>query len=79
MPNHCRSPQWDAFGKIGEEALQPLEGYNAGKLSDLETLEFQVKTVDADRTFNATKGYFWPIPQTEIDLNKNLVQNPSFE
>ena len=65
--------------KIGEEALQPLEGYNAGKLEDLETLEFKVKTVDGDRSFNAAKGYFWPIPQTEIDLNTKLEQNPNFD
>jgi len=32
----------------------------------------------APRVFDATKNYLWPIPQTEIDLNKNLVQNPKY-
>lgn len=25
------------------------------------------------------KGYVWPIPQTEMDRNPNLVQNPGWE
>ena len=32
----------------------------------------------APRTFDKDKNYLWPIPQTEIDLNKNLVQNPKY-
>jgi hypothetical protein len=32
----------------------------------------------APRTFDPAKNYLWPIPQTEIDLNKNLVQNPKY-
>ncbi|MHA4811325.1 RagB/SusD family nutrient uptake outer membrane protein [Flavitalea flava] len=35
-------------------------------------------TAGAPRTFNPAKNYLWPIPQTEIDLNKNLVQNPKY-
>jgi hypothetical protein len=30
------------------------------------------------RTFDKTKHYLWPIPQTERDLNKNLSQNPNW-
>jgi len=30
------------------------------------------------RNFDATKNYLWPIPQKEIDLNKNLKQNPNY-
>jgi hypothetical protein len=34
--------------------------------------------VGAPRVFDASRNYLWPIPQTEIDLNKNLVQNPKY-
>lgn len=64
--------------EIGTEAMVPLVGYDPKKLKDLDDLQFKTKTIDSDRTFDTTKGYFWPIPQTEIDLNENLEQNPGF-
>ncbi len=30
------------------------------------------------RVFDASRDYLWPIPQSEMDLNKNLVQNPNW-
>lgn len=30
------------------------------------------------RSFNPDKNYYWPIPQKDIDLNKNLDQNPNW-
>ncbi|MES1249397.1 MAG: RagB/SusD family nutrient uptake outer membrane protein, partial [Chitinophaga rupis] len=30
------------------------------------------------RTFDATRDYWWPIPQTERDLNPNLTQNDKY-
>lgn len=30
------------------------------------------------RQFDASKHYLWPIPQHDIDLNKNLSQNPNW-
>jgi hypothetical protein len=30
------------------------------------------------RKFDASKQYLWPIPATEIQINKNLVQNPGY-
>lgn len=30
------------------------------------------------RIFDPNKNYLWPIPQTEIDINKNLKQNPGY-
>lgn len=30
------------------------------------------------RSFNANRDYLWPIPQQEIILDKNLVQNPNW-
>lgn len=30
------------------------------------------------RHFNAARDYWWPIPQTQIDLNPNLTQTPNY-
>lgn len=30
------------------------------------------------RHFNAARDYWWPIPQTQIDLNANLTQSPGY-
>ena len=30
-------------------------------------------------TFDPAKNYLWPIPQKEIDVNKNLEQNPGYK
>jgi hypothetical protein len=30
------------------------------------------------RTFNANRDYLFPIPQSEIDANGNLTQNPGY-
>lgn len=40
-----------------------------------ETELFNVISVN---TFDKNKNYYWPIPQKEIDLNKNLSQNPNY-
>lgn len=31
-----------------------------------------------NRVFDRNKHYLWPIPQTDLNLNKNLVQNPNW-
>jgi hypothetical protein len=38
----------------------------------------KVVQVAVNRVFNAAKHYLWPIPQTEIDQNHNLEQNPNW-
>lgn len=30
------------------------------------------------RVFDGSKHYLWPIPQQELDMNKNLTQNPGY-
>ncbi len=40
--------------------------------------EFYERTVFEERVFDP-KNYLWPIPQTEIYKNKNLVQNPDWQ
>ena len=37
----------------------------------------QMRVIEV-RQFDKTKNYLWPIPQIEIDVNKNLVQNPGY-
>jgi hypothetical protein len=37
-----------------------------------------VTTPGGNRQFNATKNYLFPIPQSAIDQNKNLTQNPNY-
>ena len=32
----------------------------------------------AERTFDASKQYLWPIPSTEIEINPNMTQNPGY-
>ncbi|MDH7463197.1 RagB/SusD family nutrient uptake outer membrane protein [Chitinophagaceae bacterium 26-R-25] len=39
--------------------------------------EYRPITVDT-RMFNPDKDYLWPIPQTELDANKNMMQNPTY-
>ena len=55
-------------------------GYNNSKLSDPSspaTWTFEQVKV-ATRVFDATKGWLWPIPQSEIQNNENLTQNPGY-
>ncbi|WP_158022017.1 RagB/SusD family nutrient uptake outer membrane protein [Flammeovirga pacifica] len=40
--------------------------------------DFENKVIFHERTFNEGKHYWWPIPQTEIDRNPNLSQNPGW-
>jgi hypothetical protein len=58
----------------------PVMGARLGKV-DTATgkLTFTGAHVKAeDRTFDETKNYLWPIPQSELDINKNLGQNPNY-
>ncbi|QGY46950.1 RagB/SusD family nutrient uptake outer membrane protein [Maribellus comscasis] len=68
--------RWD----IGDEAYNgTFDGYNQSKLDDLNNLVFEIATdLDPNRNYDPERGYFWPIPQTEIDVNENLVQNPGY-
>ncbi|MBB3699852.1 RagB/SusD family nutrient uptake outer membrane protein [Flammeovirga yaeyamensis] len=40
--------------------------------------DFENKVIFHERTFNESKHYWWPLPQTEIDRNPNLTQNPGW-
>lgn len=63
--------------KIAESLLsQPVRGFRIERTGDaiVSANEF---TVDAQRKFH-TRMYYSPIPYGEMQLNKNLVQNPGW-
>jgi hypothetical protein len=57
--------------------VHDVYGYDKSKLSDpsnpAKWVFSQIK-IDT-RVFNTTKGWLWPIPQADIDINKNLLPN----
>ncbi|HEY4785892.1 MAG TPA: RagB/SusD family nutrient uptake outer membrane protein, partial [Bacteroidales bacterium] len=57
--------------------VHDVYGYDKSKLSDPTTpanwVFSQIKI--ATRTFDAAKGWLWPIPQADITINKNLLPN----
>jgi starch-binding outer membrane protein, SusD/RagB family len=57
--------------------VHDVYGYDKSKLSDptdpTKWVFSQIKI--ATRTFDATKAWLWPIPQADIDINKNLLPN----
>lgn len=59
--------------KIAEEELAgPIYGMN---VTDRDLEGFLTRTFVENRVFVAPKHYLWPIPQSEINKNQNLVQN----
>ena len=57
-----RTPSVDDNGLVELENI-----YNQGFIKKL-----------ADRNFDASKQYLWPIPFKEIAINKNIIQNPNY-
>jgi hypothetical protein len=69
--------------QIGQEVMTgqvtgSLEGSVDQATGVVTLIPDQRIKVGTPRVFDPAKNYVWPIPQTEIDLNKNLVQNPSY-
>lgn len=59
--------------ETAEEVLNgPIHGAPYGQPTD------EVGMILNERTFNAASHYLWPIPQSELDLNDNLEQNPGY-
>ncbi|WP_372775612.1 RagB/SusD family nutrient uptake outer membrane protein [Mangrovibacterium sp.] len=60
-----------------ESLVHDVYGYDKSKLSDPSspaTWTFsQIKI--ATRIFNAEKAWLWPVPQSDVDINKNLLPN----
>lgn len=55
----------------------PMYGMNVSKGTSFTDTEFYQRTVFETRVFEK-KHYFWPIPQSEIDRNKQMIQNPGW-
>ncbi|SEN45628.1 Starch-binding associating with outer membrane [bacterium A37T11] len=64
--------------KTAEDVLTTIYGINSN-VSDAIGDYTKPKFVAQVRTFNASKHYLWPVPQTAIDKNPNLLpQNPNW-
>jgi hypothetical protein len=67
--------------KIGGDVLNgPVYGSRLGQVNPANgnvTLTSE-RIVSEQRVFDESKNYFWPIPQHEIDINKNLEQNAGY-
>ncbi|MDN3580496.1 RagB/SusD family nutrient uptake outer membrane protein [Mucilaginibacter flavus] len=64
-----------------QSLVHDVYGYATSLLSDpSNSAKWQFQQVKLEtRTFNAAKGWLWPIPQADIDINKNLLpNNPGF-
>lgn len=55
----------------------PMYGMNVSKGTSFTDTEFYQRAIFETRVFEK-KHYFWPIPQSEIDRNKQMVQNPGW-
>jgi len=67
---------WDLMRwKKAESVLnQPVRGWNIGQV---ETVQYYQPVVLYNQTFKK-KNYFWPIQESSLIRNKNLVQNPGW-
>ena len=60
------------------EDVMPGNVYGILNNFDSERSDYGSHVFIETRTFNANKHYLWPIPQSEVDLNENLTQNPGW-
>jgi hypothetical protein len=67
--------------KIAEDVMTgPVYGSRLGTV-DPNTGALSLtseKMLSEIRTFDPAKNYLWPIPQSQIDVNKNLLQNDGY-
>ena len=72
------------YAEAQNEAVGPdASVYNAiNRVRNRINLPEKVYTVipapGGGRKFYVNKNYLWPIPQSAMDRNKNLVQNPEY-
>jgi hypothetical protein len=57
--------------------VHDVYGYDKSLLSDPSSpTTWTFKQIKMEtRTFDASKGWLWPVPQSDIDINKNLLPN----
>lgn len=61
----------------GDFSLMGIPVFDENGNPDYSAYETHLKTIE-DRAFDASRDYLWPIPQKEINLNTNIVQNPNY-
>ncbi|MEQ6120625.1 RagB/SusD family nutrient uptake outer membrane protein [Reichenbachiella sp. MALMAid0571] len=66
--------------QIGPETATDLMGYDKSKLKDPNNPDKWklVETVVLNRSWNTAKGYLWPIPGIEREVNPKLTQNSGY-
>jgi len=63
--------------EIAEDVI-PGQIYGIMNDYDQDRSDYGSHVLVGTRVFNADRDYLWPIPQSEMDLNENLVQNPNW-
>jgi len=66
--------------KIGSQVMNgPVYGARLGTV-DGTTGKYTITgdSIKVETRVFADKNYLWPVPQTEININKNLTQNPGY-
>ncbi|HXS57954.1 MAG TPA: RagB/SusD family nutrient uptake outer membrane protein [Hanamia sp.] len=63
--------RWNIANDVFNVPIQGMTYSNNGQLITAKQESFV-------RSFNPQRDYLWPIPQKEMDLNKNLKQNPGW-
>ena len=58
--------------------VMPGKVYGILNNFDNERSDYNSHVYIETRTFDPAKHYLWPIPQSEVNLNDNLVQNPNW-
>ncbi|HEX8019815.1 RagB/SusD family nutrient uptake outer membrane protein [Mucilaginibacter sp.] len=60
------------------ETVMPGNAYGILNYFNSSRADYGQHILVEKRQFNANRDYLWPIPQNEVDLNKQLVQNPGW-
>lgn len=60
------------------ESVMPGDVYGILNYWNSARSDYQKHVLVEKRLFNPQRDYLWPIPQSEVDLNKNLTQNPNW-
>lgn len=67
--------------KIGNEVMNgPVYGLRFSNIDAAGNVTYTSKdhAKIEDRVFDPAKNYLWPVPQSQMDLGKNLTQNPNY-
>ncbi|KGE15504.1 RagB/SusD family nutrient uptake outer membrane protein [Sphingobacterium deserti] len=73
-----KSPITEGYGLRGDLYGARMRKDGVGRSDRTVAVQGQERRWIEERFFNPAKHYLQPIPQKEIDLNPNLVQNPNW-